>query len=88
MKRLPRENYTEEQQEADEEARRRALLILVAHVDDAVELVTLVVALDLEVELAELAGSAIEHPERHRRLVAARQAAGLGPRLVPDPDDG
>ena len=92
MRRLPRENYSEEQREADEESRRLTLLVLLDYVhaepDAAIALVELTVALDLDVELAELAGPAVAHPERHRRLLAARQAAGLAPRLVADPDDG
>jgi hypothetical protein len=43
----------------------------------AVDLVTLVGLLGLEEQLDELAGSARRHPERHRRLEAARAEAQL-----------
>lgn len=74
---VPFENRTEEQ-EADDARNRRAMLrVLLEVARDAGDLVTLAGMLGLDEELAELAGPAEEHPERHRRLVDAANAAQL-----------
>jgi hypothetical protein len=73
-----------DQEELDAEHRRLALVGVLELVKrqrtDAVDLVTVVDILGLTEQLDELAGagrSARRAGERHRRLVAARQAAGL-----------
>ena len=70
-----------DQEKLDLKHRRSALLgaleLVQRQQSGAIDLVTVVDALGLEEQLDELAGSARRHPERHRRLEAARRAAGL-----------
>jgi hypothetical protein len=76
-----REYATQEQEAVNAEHRRSALLGLLElaqrQQSGAVDLVDLVGLLGLDEELEQLAGSRRLNPERHRRLEAARQAAGL-----------
>lgn len=71
------ENRSEAQEDLDASNRRLTLVRLITHARahhlGAVGLLDLVEAVGLEEELLELAGQAEEHPERHRRLAAARQ---------------
>ena len=76
--------YSPDQEELNDEHRRLALVGVLELVQrqhtDAVDLVTVVDILGLSDQLDELAGagrSARRAGERHRRLAAARQAAGL-----------
>jgi hypothetical protein len=73
--------YSPDQEELNDEHRRLALVGVLELVQrqrtDAVDLVTLVDILGLSETLDELAGAGRSVGERHRRLAAARQAAGL-----------
>jgi hypothetical protein len=81
-------NFQGEDQEQINLKHRRSALVGVLELvqrqqTGAVDLVTIVDALGLEEQLDELAGSRRRNGERHRRLAAAREAAGL----VDDLDD-
>jgi len=83
----PRDFRADEQREKDEETRRSTLIGVldhcIRHKLGSVDLVELVNAVGLEAELLELAGSAEETPERHRRLLDAWSSARLDPELGP-----
>lgn len=81
---VPPNSRTDDQELLDTKHRRLALVGVLELVQrqhtDAVDLVTVVDILGLSDQLDELAGagrSARRAGERHRRLAAARQAAGL-----------
>jgi len=73
---MEQEFRTAEQEEHDLKARRSALVNLLEHAQaqrlTAVEMLDLVDKLGLEAELVEIVAG---HPQRHRRLLEARQAA-------------
>jgi hypothetical protein len=75
-----------DQELLNEEHRRQALAGLLELVQrqrsGAVDLVTLASILGLEEQLDELAGDGRRAGERHRRLAAARELAGLVDELV------
>ncbi len=78
-----REYATQEQEAVNAKHRQSALVGLLEHVQHegggAVDLLDMVGLLGLDEELDKLAGSRRLNPERHRRLEAAREAAGLKP---------
>jgi len=84
---LPRDFRADEQKETDEKNRRSTLIGVLDHCKrnnlGSVDLVELINAVGLEGELLELAGSAEDVPERHRRLLAAWSSAELDPEIGP-----
>jgi len=84
---MPRDFRADEQKETDEKNRRSTLIGVLDHITrhrlGPIEMVELINAVGLEGELLELAGSAEDVPERHRRLVDAWSSAGLDPELGP-----
>jgi len=84
---MPRDFRADEQKETDEKNRRSTLIGVLDHCIrhhlGPVDMVELINAVGLEDELNELAGSAAETPERHRRLLDAWSSARLDPELGP-----
>jgi hypothetical protein len=72
-----KQSQAEYSEELNADDRAGCLLVLLDRATSAVELLQLVEVLGLADELEQLAGAAEQHPERHRRIEAARAALEL-----------